>query len=356
MTTSKTTTKAQFAHEAAAQLAYILGALGIPDDYNATSALLAALESKGSLKCAAEYLVDCLRTVKIQVRANVNALDTTTADRDKARADSYQASADRNQARAGRKILSKELRRIEGFHRDAIRDRDAARALLQDAIGDRDAAREAENFWFKEAESLGTSYTRTGPENLGLIPDTKDRQPLTVENPTKRERTPNPFKCGCDIEREFCDVCKEPDPRTTDKADAIAHNATAHDEGRQQGGQDTDTADWTPDDRCGDCGEFIDSKDHGDCVGNAHADKIARSPIVAEAKARRRAARQAADDAERARDRSARRQTIRDREARLTKGGTVTMCGHPVGLGYCGDCQPKPGSYRDKLNQKDKED
>lgn len=73
MTTNKTTTKASFAAEASHQLAYILSALGIQDNHGATCALRAALESKGSLKVAAEALAETLRTVKIEVRASVNA-------------------------------------------------------------------------------------------------------------------------------------------------------------------------------------------------------------------------------------------------------------------------------------------
>ena len=232
MTKNTTTTKAQYAAEASAQLAYILSALGIEQNYDATTALLAALQSSGSLKCAAETLADVLRTVKVQIRANVNALEHTTTDRNATRADNRQLVTSRDFWKAKAEGLAGHLR---------------------DVIGDRDAAREAERFWHREAEDLGTAYTST--------------------DPVERPRAP----CGCDTEREFCNLCAMPDPRDTTKAES--------------------------------------------------------SLIEDHAKARRRAARQAADDADRARDRSFRRQTIRDRDAKLAKGPPV-VAGYP----YCTTC------------------
>ncbi|MCK5644477.1 MAG: hypothetical protein KAJ19_26995 [Gammaproteobacteria bacterium] len=64
-------TKAELAQSAAAQLTYILSALGLADDAGAAEAIQRALESKGSLRDAAVVTAHTLAQIKRAVRALV---------------------------------------------------------------------------------------------------------------------------------------------------------------------------------------------------------------------------------------------------------------------------------------------
>ena len=286
-----TASKAELAHAASCELTYILSALGIEDDLMASSALRAALESRSSLKDAARATANTLRRIKLAIRCHVE--------------DSKAVSRDRDTARAGRKLLAADSRELVTSRDFWKAKADGLAGHLRDVIGDRDAAREAERFWHREAESLGTSYTTTDP----------------VEKP----RAP----CGCDTEREYCDLCKMPDPRKADKADSLQDRSAVAIR------EDTAKAE-----------SYSDRKPAGSIL----PDHVERSLIEDHARARRRAARQAADDAERARDRSARRDRIdtgstpRDIAERSAKAvrelarGTRTPAPTVQGYPYCTTC------------------
>ena len=163
-TERKTTTKAQFAHDAAHQLAYILGALGLPDNYGATTALLAALESGGSLKVAAETMANVLREIKTAVRANVENSKAVSRDRDTAR-DRIRKERDAAQDKAI--SLARDLdqeRYTVGRYADSLASARAGRKILAEENtrlqGDLDAARADGLVWFKEAERLQTDAQR----------------------------------------------------------------------------------------------------------------------------------------------------------------------------------------------------
>ena len=205
--------KAELAHAASCELTYILTALGLQDDLEASSALRRALESRSSLKDAARATANTLRRIKLAVRHRIDASKAVSRDKGKLAAELHFAAADRDSARAN-------LRRTE-------RDLTNAKGLLRDSLAD----------------------------NAELV-----------------------------TSRDFWKVKADPHPGISDE-------------------------DW---ELLGKSGTTTDPDTAG--KGSAVHDNVELSLIEDHAQARRRAAKVAADDAQRARERSARRQTIRDRD------------------------------------------
>jgi hypothetical protein len=180
----------------------------------------------------------------------------------------------------------------------------AIRALIEGSKRDnrdRDTYRDGERFWHREAERL-----QTDKETLAKDLDYWQTRAQAAETETKAP-------CGCNVEREYCDACAMPDPRDPKEP--------------------CKTADRGP-------GEPAWCYVHGaDCADGSCT--RARPPLSPHRSAKlreRRAKRQAADDAQRIRD----RQRQAKAEAAKAAGNDRPERGDPVptipGYAFCTSC------------------